>query len=199
MEGYPDILDVCISCLWSQGLNRAESGHWRGGVYVHMCTIEYAWVWANVCEVDYSRVVQHSGTSAAVTSLSCWERRVLSLPGNAWSQPKRSPLLSFPLFFLLRTSSPLPVNHTGGTAHCRAWLGMKIHKCAMTSRLFPSQRTWGDSVWLSWFLLIIFLWMPHKHPPTASLAPSRNTRATDAALKENTDYSQVGMVNEHEA
>lgn len=138
--------------LWSQWVNRADQ---RAGICactcmacVYVCVIEYAWVWANVCELDYSRVVQHSGTSAAVTSLSCWERRVLSLPGNAWSQPKRSPLLSFPLFFLLRTSSPFPVNHTGGTAHCRAWLGMKKHKCAMTPRLFLSQRTWEDSVWL---------------------------------------------------
>lgn len=41
--------------------------------------------------------------------------------------------------------------------------------------------------------------MPDKHPPTASLAPSRDTSEAEAALKEKTESSQVGMVNEHEA
>lgn len=153
--GYLDITDhrqtswmsVCGHSEWTEQIRERAFVHVRVWP-VCMC----AWLSMHECEPMCASLIIHVWFNTVghqqLWQASAVERGVLSLPGNAWSQPKRSPLLSFPLFFLLRTSSPFPVNHTGGTAHCRAWLGMKKHKCAMTPRLFLSQRTWEDSVWL---------------------------------------------------
>lgn len=145
--------------LWSQWVNRADQ---RAGICactcmacVYVCAIEYAWVWANVCELDYSRVVQHSGTSAAVTSLSCWERRALSLPGNAWSQPKRSPLISslLPPPYLLS----LPSQSHRGYSVLPGLIGHeKTQVCNDPSTISITENMRGQCMTPLWFRLISF-------------------------------------------
>lgn len=186
---------VLPATLWSQWVSRMEQSTERASecawfVCVHMLKRVCDWVCMDVsvsvcvcsCEVE------HSGTSAAVTSLSCWERRVLSQPGNAWSQPKRSPLLSFPLFFLpylfcLPSQSQMEVQLAAGLDW--AWKHTNV-QWPLTYLYHRAQMRTAYT-----FFMIpdhIFLWMPDKHPPSASLAASWNTRETQVRLKKKTEY-----------
>lgn len=171
---------ACKTVVTVSEQNRAER---RGGICAcvgsRVRMLEGVCGWACIRASVYSCVAEHSGTSAAVTSLSCWERRALSQPGNAWSQPKRSPPLSFPLFFLpyvlsLPSESHMELQLAAGLDW--AWK----HTSVQWPRNYFYCRAQESTMCTAFMIPArVFLWMLDKHTPSASLAPSWNSRKTE--------------------
>lgn len=192
--------------LWSQWVNRADH---RAGicactcmvcVYVCMC----AWLSMHECEPMCARLIIHVWFNT-VGHQQLWQASAVERDECCHCQvtPDHSQNDLLSSHFLSSSSSapPLPsqsitqgVQRTAGLDW--AWKNTSVQWPLDYFYHREHERTVYDSFMISTH---IFLWMPDKHPPTASLAPSRDTSEAEAALKEKTESSQVGMVNEHEA